>query len=59
MVLADALLLLLLLTSNIIRRSVWGGVHLVMVALIFGVPIECRTVHVFQNICVFVKYYKG
>jgi hypothetical protein len=71
MILANPFLLLLLLAPNVIRLpsfergdeggygSAWGGVHLVMVAIIFRAPIESRTVHAFQDICIFVKYFKG
>ena len=71
MVLVDSLPLLLLLAPNVIRLpslergdqggsgSTWVGVHPVMVVLVFGVPIESRDVHAFQNICIFIKYYKG
>jgi hypothetical protein len=40
-------------------ESAWGGVHLVVVVLIFRSPIDWwyRTVHTFQNICIFVKYF--
>jgi hypothetical protein len=70
MILDNSLLLLLLLVPNVIRcprlergdeggqGSVWGGVHLDKVTLIFWTTIESRTVHVFQNICIFVKYCK-
>ena len=39
--------------------STWGGVHLVMGDIIFWTPIESRTVQVFQDIYIFVKYFKG
>jgi hypothetical protein len=56
MILANPLLLLLLLAPNVTRLthleigdkggygSTWGGVHLVMAAIIFWTPIESRTV---------------
>ncbi len=59
LILAHVLLLLLLLAPNIIRLpglergdeggggSALGGVHLVMVALVFRAPVESRTVHAF------------
>ncbi len=62
---------LLLLAPDVIRLpslergnegwhgSAWGGVHLVMGAIIFWTAIESRAVHVFQDICIFVKYFKG
>jgi hypothetical protein len=71
LILSNPLLLLLLLASNVIRLpslergdeggygSAWGRVHLVMGTIISWTPIKSRTVHTFQDICEFVKYFKG
>jgi hypothetical protein len=65
------LLLLLLLPPNVVRLpslergdeegygSAWGGVYLVMGDIISWTPIESRTVHACQDMCIFVKYFKG
>jgi hypothetical protein len=34
------------------------GIRLVMGVIISGTPIKSRTVHTFQDICIFVKYFK-
>ena len=68
--LSNSLLLLLLWTPNVIRLPsleggdegghgpAWGGVRLVIDVAVFGTPIESRTVHTFQNVCILVKYFK-
>jgi hypothetical protein len=37
----------------------WDGVHLVMGDIISWTPLESRTVHAFQDVCIFVKYFTG
>jgi hypothetical protein len=66
----NPLLLLLLLAPDVNRLpslergnegghgTVWGGVRLVMGAIIIWTPIESRAVHAFEDICIFVKYFK-
>ncbi len=70
LILTNPLLLLLLLTSDVIRMSrldrgneggygsVWDGVHLVMGVIIFYTPIESRVVDTLEDICVFVKFFR-
>ena len=38
--------------------STWDGLHLVMGDNISWTPIKSRDVHVFQDFCIFVKYFK-
>jgi hypothetical protein len=71
LVLYNPLFLLLLLEPNVIKLpslergdeggygSAWGRVRLVMGDIISWTPIKSRTVHTFQDICIFVKYFKG
>jgi hypothetical protein len=68
--LTNPLLLLLLLAPDVIRMSSlergnegghgsgWVGVHLVMGVSICWTPIESRAAHAFQDMCIFVKYFK-
>ncbi len=68
--LTNPLLLLLLLAPDVNRLtnlnrgnegghgSVRVGVRLVMGVIIFWTPIESRDVHVFQDIYIFVNYFK-
>jgi hypothetical protein len=70
LILTNPLLFLLLLEPNVIRLtpldrgdeggygSTWNGVRLVMGIIIFWIPIESRTVHVFQDICIFGRICK-
>ena len=53
MVLADSLNVISLPRLERGEESVWDGVHPVMVTLVFGTPIESRTVH--PSFCVHLK----
>ena len=42
-----------------VHGSAWGGVRLSIYVTVFGTPIESRTVHIFQDVYIFVKYFKS